>query len=275
MYTSFPNCRQLGHSSPPNSHTYHHLPADHRVLRCRDGATACPKPKCCQKWSRCRVNQISFQYKVWWWQKWLVLDYSQDVWESIKYLMTIIKRWWHVPITQYSSNPAHEMIHNKTCDTIPIHPSPPWGADDTYPSHNTHPPKSTMRYWWHVPITQYSSTRVHHEVLMTCTPSHNTHPPESTMRCWWHVPHHTIPIHPSPPWGADDMNPSHNTHPLLPITWCCTQILTNSPTGCDDDMHRIMIIISPCITRRLTSLCTHKKMYCKISENNARDLYFQ
>ena len=124
---------------------YHHLPADHRVLRCRDGATACPKPKCCQKWSSCRVNQISFQYNVWWWQKWLVLDYTQDAWESIKYLMTIIKHSWHVPITQYSSNPAHEMIHSKTCDTIPIHPSPPWGADDTYPSHNTHPPKSTMR----------------------------------------------------------------------------------------------------------------------------------
>ena len=153
----------------------------------------------------------------------------------------------------------------KTCDTIPIHPSPPWGADvtypshnihpsppwgadATYPSHNTHPPKS--------PITH--PPRVHHEVLMTCSRTH-----------------HTIPIHQSPPWGADDTYPSHSTHPLLSIMWCCTQNTNTQPNmvwwwhAQNYDNHYPLHHEAPDV------MCAYKTMYCKISENNARDLYFQ
>ena len=149
--------------------------------------------------------------------------------------------WCHVPLTQYSSI----QVHNN-----PSTPSPPWGADDMQLYHH--------RCWWHVPITQYPSTRVHHEVLMTRSRTH-----------------HTILIHPSPPWGADDTYASHNTHPLLPIMWCCTQNTNAQPNmvwwwhAQNYDNHYPLHHEAPDV------MCMYKTMYIKISENNARDLYFQ
>ena len=60
--------------------------------------------------------------------------------------------------------------------------------------------------------------------------------------------HHTVLIHSCPSCGV-----AH-------------KILIHSPTWCDDDMHRITIIITPCIMRRLTSCARTKQCIARFQK---------